>query len=67
GYFFESETPDCIAADFNGDNMVDGIDLGQLIANWGFCPGCAEDINGDDMVDGADLGLMFNVWGNCID
>ena len=67
GYFFESPTPDCLAADFNGDNMVNGIDLGQLVGAWGPCEGCPEDLNRDGVVNGADLGLMFNVWGVCID
>jgi formylglycine-generating enzyme required for sulfatase activity len=24
--------------DLNGDGVVNGVDLGQLLANWGFCP-----------------------------
>ncbi|MCH2162073.1 MAG: FG-GAP-like repeat-containing protein [Phycisphaerales bacterium] len=67
GFYFEAETPGCVAADFNGDGEINGFDLGQLIAAWGPCPGsgCPEDINGDGVVNGADLGLLFNVWGPC--
>ena len=67
GYFFEADTPECIAADFNGDNVINGSDLGQLISHWGPCVGCPEDLNGDGLVNGSDLGLLFNLWGNCID
>ena len=48
------------AADLNGDGVVDGADLGQLLANWGG-PG-AGDLNGDGSVDGADLGLLLSEW-----
>ena len=61
---------DC-AADLNGDGVVDGIDLGQLLANWSIpagAPGCvgvspcAADINGDGVVDGIDLGIVLANW-----
>jgi hypothetical protein len=44
---------------------VDGADLGQLLAAWGTCSGCAFDLNGDGSVDGADLGEMLAGWGAC--
>ena len=47
-------------ADLNGDNAVNGADLGLLLANWGQ-PGLG-DLNGDDTVGGADLGLMLAAW-----
>ena len=59
-------------ADINGDVVVDGIDLGILLANWsipagspgcGGAPGgCAADINGDVVVDGIDLGILLAAW-----
>ena len=49
-----------IDADLNGDNAVNGADLGLLLANWGQ-PGLG-DLNGDDVVGGADLGLMLAAW-----
>ncbi|NBP52483.1 MAG: hypothetical protein EBU70_15120, partial [Actinobacteria bacterium] len=42
--------------DFDGGGLVDGADLGVLLAQWGACPGCQPDLNGDGIVDGADLG-----------
>jgi hypothetical protein len=54
------------AADLNGDGVVDGADLGALLAAWGPCPKgdpCPADLDGDGSVDGADLGLMLSQWG----
>ena len=50
-------------ADLNGDQVVDGSDLGVMLAEWGG-PGSA-DFNGDGVVDGADLGVMLSAWGAC--
>jgi len=50
-------------ADFNGDGVVNGADLGLLLAAWGSCPGCTEDLNGDGVVNGADLGLLLADFG----
>jgi hypothetical protein len=47
-----------LSADFNNDCVVDGGDLGTLLAAWGN-PGGPEDLNGDGTVDGADLGLLL--------
>ena len=51
--------------DFNNDDVVDGRDLGILLANWGPCPktNCIGDLNGDGVVDSADLGLLLAAWG----
>ncbi|MFM8784234.1 MAG: hypothetical protein ACKOFI_03585 [Phycisphaerales bacterium] len=46
--------------DLNGDGVVDGIDLGQLLAQWGL-PGSA-DFNDDGVVDGIDLGMLLGAW-----
>jgi hypothetical protein len=51
----------CVAADFNCDGLVDGADLGQLLAQWGQ-PGVT-DLNGDGITDGADLGMLLSLWG----
>ncbi len=50
-------------ADFNGDGVVDGIDLGTLLGQWGAAGGPA-DLNGDGTVDGADLGVLLSAWGS---
>ncbi|HMN96421.1 MAG TPA: hypothetical protein PKC43_11185 [Phycisphaerales bacterium] len=52
--------------DINGDDVVDGADLGQLLGAWGpVDEGAPEDLNGDGVVDGADLGILLGSWGPC--
>ena len=48
--------------DLNGDDAVDGADLGLLLGAWG-TGAIRADLNGDGVVDGADLGLLLGVWG----
>ena len=55
---------DC-PGDTNGDGVIDGADLGALLAAWGGCAGCAADINEDGQVNGADMGLMLAAFGKC--
>ncbi|MFO0873677.1 MAG: hypothetical protein U0575_06860 [Phycisphaerales bacterium] len=52
-------------ADITGDGLVDGADLGVLLAAWGPCVGCAADVTFDGVVDGADLGVVLAAWGAC--
>jgi hypothetical protein len=59
----EPPPPPC-PGDFNGDHVIDGADLGVLLAAWGNTSG-PEDLNGDGIVDGADLGLLLASWGPC--
>jgi protocatechuate 3,4-dioxygenase beta subunit len=55
----------CIA-DLNGDGVVNGGDLGLMLASWGACPsGCSADLNDDGTVNGSDLGLLLAAWGAC--
>lgn len=53
--------------DLDDDGIVDGFDLGALLANWGPCvpPNveCLGDLNCDLQVDGADLGILLSNWG----
>jgi hypothetical protein len=49
--------------DLNGDGVVDGADLGELLSAWG-SSGPA-DLDGDGVVDGADLGILLGNWGAC--
>jgi len=51
-------------ADLNGDDQVDGADLGLLLGQWNSDASSA-DLNGDDVVDRADLGLLLGAWGPC--
>ncbi|MCA9284089.1 MAG: hypothetical protein KDA22_02650 [Phycisphaerales bacterium] len=48
--------------DLNDDGVVDGADLGTLLAAWG-TPDA--DLNGDGTTDGADLGILLAAWGPC--
>ncbi|MFO0873019.1 MAG: hypothetical protein U0575_03490 [Phycisphaerales bacterium] len=56
---------ECCPADLNFDGVVDGGDLGLLLAAWG-APGCA-DLDGSGVVDGGDLGILLAAWGPCPD
>jgi len=47
--------------DIDGDCIVDGYDLGILLAEWGRTDSVA-DLDGDGIVDGADLGLLLMSW-----
>ena len=53
--------------DLTVDGVVDGADLGVLLAAWGSngssAPG--SDLNRDQLVDGIDLGIMLAAWGAC--
>jgi len=46
--------------DLNGDGVVDGGDLGLLLANWGSWG--VGDLDGNGVVDGADLGTLLSAW-----
>jgi hypothetical protein len=47
-------------ADLNSDGSVNGVDLGELLSQWG-TKGTA-DLNGDNWVDGIDLGILLGAW-----
>ena len=49
-------------ADLNGDGVVGGADIGELLAAWG-TPGA--DLNGDGVTDGADFGALLVAVGPC--
>jgi hypothetical protein len=56
---------DCVG-DLTLDGLVNGADLGILLAGWGACTGsCASDLNRDGVVNGADLGVLLAAWGTC--
>jgi len=49
-----------------GGGLVNGEDLGMLLAAWGPCSfPCGADLNRDGVVDGDDLGRMLGSWGVC--
>jgi len=44
--------------------LVNGADLGFLLAAWGACPApCPADLDGNGQVDGADLSALLAAWG----
>ena len=47
--------------DLNGDGVVDGGDLGEVLADWGMSESPA-DFNADGIVNGGDLGLLLAQW-----
>ena len=53
--------------DLNGDDQVDGSDVGLFFVEWGCTApsSCTADFNQDGLVDGTDLGLLFVRWGPC--
>ncbi|MCH2161743.1 MAG: hypothetical protein MK085_07700 [Phycisphaerales bacterium] len=57
---------DC-AGDLNENGIVDGGDLGLMIAAWGSCgeSACCADFNNDGEVNGGDLGTLLGAWGEC--
>ena len=59
------ETPACSKADFNGDGVVNGGDLGLIIGAWGPCENCPQDLDQNGVVNSADLGLFLSLWGPC--
>lgn len=48
-------------ADINGDGIVDGNDLAQVLAGW--TTSGPTDINGDGYTDASDLTIMLADWG----
>jgi hypothetical protein len=45
--------------------MVNGADLGVLLAAWNQSGVVSADVNRDGAVNGADLGEMLSAWGPC--
>ena len=61
------EVPTCHDIDLNLNGIVEGGDLGVLLAFWGTVSPAfpRADINSDGLVNGADLGLLLAFWGPC--
>jgi hypothetical protein len=57
----------CRDCDLNPNGIVNGADLGALLAFWGpVSPAFPQaDIDGDGQVSGSDLGLLLSNWGPC--
>jgi hypothetical protein len=64
--FIIADPPGCVA-DLNGDESVDGADLGLLLGAWdsvGDGTGLG-DLDCSGLVDGGDLGQLLSMWGEC--
>jgi hypothetical protein len=48
--------------DLNLDGVIDGNDLGLLLALWGELAPPIGDLNGDGVVDANDLGELLSGW-----
>jgi hypothetical protein len=58
---FADVAPEGTPYDISGDGLVNGVDLGLLLAAWaGDDP--EADLNNDGIVDGADIGLLLVGW-----
>ena len=57
--------PPCLAADFDGDGIVNATDLATLLGSWGPCEGCSADLDGNGQVGPFDLALLLGNWGPC--
>ena len=60
----ENTICDC-ATDLNSDGVTNGVDLAQVLIDWGNCGACASDIDGDGIVGGPDLAQILVGWGEC--
>ena len=49
--------------DVNCDWVVDGTDLGTVLAEWGTSGSTPADIDGDGIVSGNDLAIVLAGWG----
>lgn len=58
-----TEPTDECEADFNGDGVVDGADLANLLGDWGQVTN--DDLDGIGVIDGADLAILLGAWGDC--
>jgi formylglycine-generating enzyme required for sulfatase activity len=61
--------PSCCIGDIVADRVINGADLGTLLAYWGPRTtgsfSIASDLNNDGQVDGSDLGILLAYWGAC--
>ena len=56
---------DICPGDLDGNLIVDGADLADLLAAWGPANDSGADITDDGIVDGQDLSVLLGTWGDC--
>ena len=65
-YTVQAQTAYC-PADLNLDRFVNSADIGELLLDFGNCPGCSSDLNQDEVVNSADVGIALLYFGACPD
>jgi hypothetical protein len=63
--FRQSDAEASCPADFDGNGMVNVLDLLDLIAAWGATGDTPQDLNGDSVVTVLDLLVLIGAWGDC--
>ena len=61
---FVPETGSECPEDLDGNGVIDGGDLAQLLGEWQGS-NAASDFDGNGIVDGADLSALLAAWGAC--
>lgn len=51
-----------LPADLNADGLINDVDLGTLLGQWGSCPGYPADLDNDGVVNNVNLGLLLGAW-----
>lgn len=51
------------SGDLNLDSVVNGLDLGLFLGEWGVVEPLMGDLDEDGVVNGADLGILLGQWG----
>lgn len=60
--FDNAEITIVLAADFDGNGIVNGADLTRLLSDWGSCEQCPSDLDDNGIVDGGDLARLLAAW-----
>lgn len=58
---WEVDLSEFAPGDLDGNGIIDGADLGLLLAAWG-TGDVAADLDDSGVVDGADLGALLALW-----
>ncbi len=59
-------SPSTCPGDLDYDGLVNGADIGLILANWGEVGWCVEgDLDHDGVIGGGDIGSLLGMWGPC--
>jgi hypothetical protein len=62
GVSFGSGSPAAKTGDLNNDGLINVIDLGIFLSNWGSTSRPSSDLNSDGYVNVIDLGILLSNW-----